>query len=228
MASFESMRLTAAGYRLRAAAEIGQKLEITRVGLGAGAAPDDIADLAALVDERQSAEIEGFQARPDGTGVIRFYLSNESLVTGYPLREIGVYALDPDSGAEVLIDYTNAGDNYDTIPAGGSSTVVEQTIDLVTAISPTDNITAHLTSHRTLPPGGAPGDVLVLGEGGVPGWGAAPGDALLPLLALVTADIKNKTRILQHESRLSQNDQRLYPLLNKPEMTETKQIEGSK
>jgi len=39
-------------------------------------------------------------------------------------------------------------------------------------------------------------------------------DSMLALLSLVTADIKNKTHILQHESRLSQTDQLLYPLLN--------------
>ncbi|MCV6588213.1 MAG: hypothetical protein OIF57_04170 [Marinobacterium sp.] len=217
MADFNSMRLTAAGYRLRAAAEIGQTLQITRIGLGAGDAPDDISGLTALVDERQSAEVETFEARDDGTGLIRFYLSNAELARGYPFKEIGVYALDPDTGEELLIDYTNAGSHYDTIPAGGGSTVVEQVIDLITIISPTDNITAQLTSHRGLPPGGNPGDVLTISVHNTMSWAPAKGggtDDLVALLALTTADVKNKTRALQQESRLSPLDQALYLVLN--------------
>lgn len=216
MANFTSMRLTAAGFRLRAAAEIGQRLEITRVGLGAGIAPDDIADLTALVDERQSVEVEAFQSNDDGTGLVRFYLSNADLVEGYSLREIGVYALDPDSGDELLIDYTNAGDSYDTIPAGGGATVVEQTIDLITAISPTDNISAQLTSHRSVPPGGEPGDVLMISSAGVVVWGGESGrcdckndDTLIALIALAASDIENKATIVRQEQHMITLDRQL-------------------
>ncbi len=215
MADFQPMRLTAAGYRLRAAAEIGQVLEITRIGLGAGLAPDDISGLTALVDERQTADIEAFEAREDGTGLIRFYLSNADLTEGYSLREIGVYALDPDTGEELLIDYSYAGESYDTLPARGGTTVIEQVIDLITVIRPADNITAYLTSHRAVPPGGDPGDVLTISQHNTLIWAPVTmgDDVLAGLLALTVADVGNKARILRQESRLSQLDQRLLPVL---------------
>lgn len=223
MANFSSMRLTSAGLRLRAAAEVGQRLEITRIGLGAGRAPEDITVLNALVDERQSAPVDSFDAQPDGTGRLRFYLSNAELATGYSLREIGVYALDPDTGNELLIDYTNAGDDYDVIPAAGGPTVVEQMIDLITVISPTDNIVARVESTqgitqadldrlRVLPPGGEAGQSPVLDDDGRVIWGT--GADLISLAALATSDIENKTAILRQEQYLIQLDQQLRQLAN--------------
>ncbi|MBB1489381.1 hypothetical protein [Oceanospirillum sediminis] len=223
MANFSSMRLTSAGLRLRAAAEVGQRLEITRIGLGAGRAPDDISALNALVDERQSAPVASFDAQPDGTGRVRFHLNNVGLNTGYPLREIGVFALDPDTGEEQLIDYTNAGDDYDLIPAEGGATVVEQMIDLITVISPTDNIVAQVDSTasvtradlealRVLPDGGEPGQTPMLDDTGHVIW--SNGADLISLAALATSDIENKTAILRQEQYLIHLDQQLQQLAN--------------
>ncbi|MCV6590173.1 MAG: hypothetical protein OIF57_14290 [Marinobacterium sp.] len=215
------MRLTAAGFRLRAAAEVGQTLEITRIGLGAGHAPDDISTMTALVDERQSAEVSLFDAQADGTGLVRFFLSNAELDTGYLLREIGVFARDPDSDSEVLIDYTNAGDDTDLIPAAGGATVVEQMIDLITVISPTDNIVAKVDSSihvtrsdleqlRVLPYGGEPGQVPVINAQGEIGWGE--GGSLLALTSLAASDINSKTDILRQEQYLIRLEQQLQQL----------------
>jgi len=61
--------------------------------------------------------IVGKEVRGDGKVEIQAKLTNFDVEEGFPAKEIGVYALDPDTGEEILYAYRNAGDEYNFIPA---------------------------------------------------------------------------------------------------------------
>lgn len=175
MANFPALKMTAAGKRLQAKAQTGQELKFTRVGLGEGAAPASIDDLIALVDERQGLAIRDMQADGSGVAVLQVIATNQGLARGFYMREIGLYALDPDSGEELLYSYGNAGDEYDFLPADNGKTTWEGIFELVTVVGNADNVTVVLNDHITtalksevdalrpyvLPKGGTVGQLVV-------------------------------------------------------------------
>ncbi len=150
MADFPGLILTNAGRQLQAKAQIGQQLQFTRVALGAGDDPDTPESLVALVDEKQSLSIQAFEVIGDGTSKIRAILTNEGVTTGFFVREIGVFARDPDTLEEQLYSYSNSGSQSDFLPAEGGATVVEQIFDLVTVVGNATNVTAVINDYITL------------------------------------------------------------------------------
>lgn len=150
MANFPGLVLTASGRDIQSKAQTGQPLHFTRIGLGAGAEPDDPKGLYALVDERQSLSIQVLENLGNGTSKIRAILTNQGLKEGFFVREIGVYAQDPDTHDEVLYSYSNSADESDFMPAEGGATLVEQTFDLVTVVGSADNITAVIDDYLTI------------------------------------------------------------------------------
>lgn len=150
MADFPGLKLTDAGRELQAKAQTGQRLVFTRVGLGDGAAPESLGPLTALVNERQSLSIQHQEAPGDGTATLRVILTNEGLDAGFFMREMGVYAEDPDTQQETLYSYTNAGEHPDFLPASGGATLVEQIFNLITIIGDAENVTAKIDDYITI------------------------------------------------------------------------------
>ncbi|MYL22536.1 DUF1566 domain-containing protein [Halomonas alkaliantarctica] len=150
MANFPGLILTDAGRNLQAKAQIGQTLQFTRVALGQGYAPPEPESLTALVDEQQSLSIQSFEVIGDGTSKIRAILTNEGLASGFFVREIGVFARDPDTLEETLYSYSNSDAQSDYLPAEGGATVVEQIFDLVTVIGNAQDVTAVIDDYITI------------------------------------------------------------------------------
>lgn len=150
MADFPGLILTSAGRNLQAKAQIGQALQFLRVALGAGAEPADPEGLSGLVDERVSLGIQSLENIGDGTSRVRVFLTNAGLSEGFFIRELGLFARDPDTSAEHLYAYTNAANSPDFLPAEGGATVVEQTFDLITVIGQAQNVTAVIDELLTL------------------------------------------------------------------------------
>ena len=105
-----NLALTAKGQALMAKIQKGNgtlPLNLTRVVTGAGTDPDPL-NLDAVVDERQTFAITSRQTTGSRTS-IEAMLSNMGnaledippLEQGYPLSQIGFYAMDPDEG-EIL------------------------------------------------------------------------------------------------------------------------------
>ena len=174
MANFPGLILTADGRNLQAKAQIGQPLQFLRVALGDGADPDNPESLSALVNERQSLSIQSFELLGDGTSKLRAIMTNQGVEVGFFVREIGVYARDPDTQQERLYSYSNSAEQSDFLPAEGGATLVEQIFDLVTVIGSAQNVTAVIDDYITiatkadieeirpyiLPTGGHAGDLL--------------------------------------------------------------------
>jgi hypothetical protein len=150
MANFPGLILTDAGRNLQAKAQIGQQLNFTRVALGDGSMPANPESLTALVSEEKSLSIQSFEVLGDGTSKIRAILTNEGVTQGFFVREIGVFAQDPDTLEETLYSYANSGVQSDFLPAEGGATVVEQIFDLITVIGTATNVTAVIDDYITI------------------------------------------------------------------------------
>ena len=180
MAGFNQIKLTNKGQALQAKAQIGTQLDFTRIGIGDGelSLGQDIKELEDLVSEKMSLGIESMESPGDGTATLMAYLSNQGLSEGFYLREIGVFANDPDEG-EILYSVTNAGEHPDFLPADSGNVAVESNLKIVTIVGDAENVTATIASGiyatkeeleeleqqlegvETLPPGGTTGQVLM-------------------------------------------------------------------
>ncbi|MBI9092718.1 MAG: phage tail protein [Desulfobacterium sp.] len=142
MAEFTGNMLTNQGLALQAKAQTGVSLQFTRVGLGDGVQGAQVlSDLTALMNERKSIPIQSIEVIGDGTTQINAILTNADVPQGFYIREIGIFANDPDQG-EILYSIAYAGEKHDYLPAGGGSTAVEQVLNLVTVIGNAPTVTA--------------------------------------------------------------------------------------
>ena len=139
MANWNGLQLTNKGIALQAKVQAGTQLHITKLKLGSGVVPGgtDIKTLNDLIAPEQNLGIGGKEAVDDYCK-ISSTISNTGLEAGYYVRELGVFAQDPDDG-EVLYAYTTDG-APDYLPAGGGSTVISQEFSVMIAVDDVDNI----------------------------------------------------------------------------------------
>lgn len=145
MANWNGLQLTNKGIALQAKVQAGTELEITKLKLGSGVVPSgtDIKTLTDLITPEQNLGIGGKEAVDDYCK-ISSTISNTGLEAGYYVRELGVFAQDPDDG-EILYMYTTDG-APDYLPAGGGSTVISQEFSVMIAVDDTDNIVVDIDS----------------------------------------------------------------------------------
>lgn len=145
MGNFTGTILTNRGRNLLAKALAGVPLNFTRIGIGDGMWQQgaDPALMTALISEKKSLSIQSLENVGDGSTKLRFVLTNSGLAAGFFIREIGIFANDPDLG-EVLYAVTSAGDKADYIPAAGV-VVIENVTDIYTVISTAQNVTAQIS-----------------------------------------------------------------------------------
>ena len=139
MANWNGLQLTNKGIALQAKVQAGTQLHITKLKLGSGVVPSgtDIKTLTDLITPEQNLGIGGKEAVDDYCK-ISSTISNTDLEAGYYVRELGVFAQDPDDG-EILYMYTTDG-APDYLPAGGGSTVISQEFSVMIAVDDMDNI----------------------------------------------------------------------------------------
>lgn len=147
MANFPGLQMTSAGRGLQAKAQTGVPLNFSRVAIGDGEKPADLDPLTGLVSEKKSLDLAGFELLGDGTSKLKVLLINEGLVEGFFIREIGVFAIDPDTSSEVLYSYANAEQYSDYLPAFGGETIVEMTFDLITVVGNATTVTATINDY---------------------------------------------------------------------------------
>lgn len=145
MANWNGLQLTNKGIALQAKVQAGTELEITKLKLGSGVVPSgtDIKTLTDLITPEQNLGIGRTEAVGDYCKVSAT-ISNSGLEAGYYVRELGVFAQDPDDG-EILYMYTTDG-APDYLPAGGGSTVISQEFNVMIAVNDTDNVSVEIAS----------------------------------------------------------------------------------
>ena len=138
MANWSGFTLTDVGADLQAKINAGlTTLIFTKVGVGSGSG--SVNALTAMVHKEQDIGIGNVEANGNIV-TINFTLTNKGLGSAYQMRELGLYATDPDKG-EVLFAYMTDS-TPDTMPADGSATVVSQAVTLNIAFSNTGNVSA--------------------------------------------------------------------------------------
>ena len=139
MANWNGLQLTNKGIALQAKVQAGEELVITKLKLGSGivSGGTDIKTLTDLIEPEQNLGI-GAKEAVDDYCRISSTISNTGLEAGYYVRELGVFAQDPDVG-EILYMYTTDG-APDYLPAGGGSTAISQEFSVMIAVNDTDNV----------------------------------------------------------------------------------------
>lgn len=148
MADIQTL-ITKNGFTMLAKALAGQQLCFTRVAIGDSVksgstySPTDneILNLTALYREKKTLPIADVTAQNNGTAIVKAFLDNTTLSTGFFLREIGVFAK-IGSGTEQLYAYRNLGEYTKYIPGGGGSELWQVFLNIVTVIDQATNITA--------------------------------------------------------------------------------------
>ena len=141
MAQFNGSVLTNDGLALQLKAQMGlARIQFTRIGIGDGYATGDLVDLKELVHETKSLPILEIKQTGEGQYQVKTVISNSDLQSGIYVREIGLFANDPDIG-EILYAVANAGSLADYLPAAGVD-VVEEVINFVTVVGNAQDVTA--------------------------------------------------------------------------------------
>lgn len=135
MAEIPRMELTEAGYQLYGKIQTGQAtLNISRVVIGTGFLNDNetIFDLAALKNEID-VTTQILKNEIVGNGQTKLSFRITAATEDFPLREIGVTAIDPDNG-EILYCACNLGNNAEYVVVYGGILPVTTEADIYFAI----------------------------------------------------------------------------------------------
>lgn len=147
MAAFINNDITTAGLIVLAKGVAGQKINYTKIVLGDGYLEEGQTPrtLTGVVSPKATVDITKLKINGDGTVAVGGIFTNGDETEGFYYRELGLYADDPDEDVgEVLYCYGNCGDLAEWIPPTGGATIVEKTIDIVTAIGTATNVTAYI------------------------------------------------------------------------------------
>ncbi len=126
MSNFKATTLTTKGNDLLLKVILGQcKLEFTRIVVGDGELEtDEYKELLSVVSEKMESTVVDKKILGDGFCSISGRFSNEGIDELVMIKEIGVYALDPDEG-EILYSYTTAEGNANYF-APSTTTILEE------------------------------------------------------------------------------------------------------
>ena len=147
MAAFINTDITAAGLLVLAKGVAGKQINYTKIVLGDGYLEEGQTprSLTGVVSPKAVIDITKLKVNTDGTVAVGGIFTNDQTSDGFFYRELGLYAEDPDPAVgEVLYCYGNCGDLAEWIPPTGGATIVEKTIDIVTAIGTATNVTAYI------------------------------------------------------------------------------------
>lgn len=137
---FPKPTLTDIGKQVLLKSIAGKKLIFSSIKIGSGkvSAATDLTKRTSLVNQIHSFSIVNAKKGTD-TVELTTTFSNAELNTDFEFREIGVFAYEPDTGAEILYCYSNCGDKSEYIQAT-SVDYVEKTIRVSVAIGNAENV----------------------------------------------------------------------------------------
>jgi hypothetical protein len=150
VSTFINSDITNGGRVLIAKGHLGKRIHFTRIVMGDGFLPAETAvrDMTDVVHSVVSIPISKMKLNADGTVVIGGTFSNADIDTPFFYRELALFAEGEDN-AEVLYCYGNAGEFAERITPVGGSSVIEKSIDIVTAIGTAENVTATIVRTST-------------------------------------------------------------------------------
>ncbi|SDD90138.1 hypothetical protein [Sporomusa acidovorans] len=145
MPNWNGTVLTTRGKALQAKVEAGTTMQITKLKIGDGilSAGQTVDALIDLVSPKKNIGISAKTPLESGICKVTAVVTNDGLATGFYVRELGVFAQDPDLG-EILYAYTSDG-SPDYLPAAGGSVAVAEELVVQLAFSNAVDIQATIT-----------------------------------------------------------------------------------
>ena len=138
--------MTNAGLSILTQAQLGATIEFTKVKIGDGQLNNiDPETLTNLVNPLQELEIYQKETLSDTSVSITALITQAE--TGFTFREIGLYAIDPQSEQEVLYAYGNKGDSATYIPPNTSSVSVEEEASIVVQVDNAENVVIQISQE---------------------------------------------------------------------------------
>jgi hypothetical protein len=143
--------LTRHGFELLAKALAGKELHYTRIKLGDSMNGSDLVEPTLeeqyefndLIHHRDfDVPMVGIDRPGGGMVSVSFRVNNANIPEGFWLREMGLFALDPDTDEEILYAYRNTGVLSEWVPDSSARTVYDVILTLVTVIQEAENVTA--------------------------------------------------------------------------------------
>ena len=149
MSDLRATVMTLRGLDLLAECMTGLELHFSRVVLGDGElediSPAALKERTEMVNEVLELPIIAYKTEGDGTMVMSTQLKNVDLQQGFLNREIGIFAIDPQTENEILYAYRNVGNYGEYIPAGTGSEVWNLIYDVITVIDQAPNVTVEIS-----------------------------------------------------------------------------------
>lgn len=144
MPNWSGTVLTAKGLALQAKVEAGTVMNITKLKIGDGVlgTGQTVAALSDLVHPIKIIDISALIPLANGTCKIHGIVTNAEIESGFYVRELGVFAQDPDVG-EILYAYTADG-SPDFLPPEGGPVAVSEELVINLAFSNAASITASI------------------------------------------------------------------------------------
>lgn len=147
MPNWSGIILTDQGRMLQAKVEAGKTpLVLTKMKLGSGVvgSGQTLEGLADLVAPKQVIGISSKTVMDNGYCKIAATISNSSLTEGYLVKELGVFADDPDEGEILYAVTTDSAPDY--LPASGGSTAISQEFAVYLGVSNAANVIVQIDS----------------------------------------------------------------------------------
>ena len=118
--SYPGLKLTNSGRDILAKGIQGKEIKFSKAAFGSGNfdySTEDVSLLSNLKHWEIDLPIVDNQFEGNGQVLITAFLNTFTLTKGFAAKEVGMFAVDPDSGQELLYAYGNFGDEYTWIPA---------------------------------------------------------------------------------------------------------------
>ena len=148
MATFKDAVLTKKGLALLAKAQAGQTdIHFTKAASGSGSyGPDEkLSEKEGLKEPRQETTFERITVINDVVVLIRFLISSEqesgNLQEGYYVKEVGIFAEDPNEGEILYAIATAVEDQWDYMPPYNSLMPAYITMEFYTEVCNAENVT---------------------------------------------------------------------------------------
>lgn len=140
--SISSVFFTNKGRILQSKCMLGKTLNFTKIVIGDGELTGRVVqELEQLISPKLEVPITRLVTVDTSRVKIGGKFNNSNLTNGFYYRELGVYAIDPDSNVETLYCYGNAANLAEYISSQGSE-VIEKQIEIIAIVGNEANVTA--------------------------------------------------------------------------------------
>lgn len=148
MSTFTKNSITMKGAVAIAALVAGGRLEFTKISVGDGTIPagQTAMTMTDLANRLFDVDIQEVYSDSESQATVTGVFSNSQTQTGFYYRELGLFAKDPATGAEILFCYGNAEDEAEWISPAGEESVIEKEVHIVTLVGNATEVTATIKS----------------------------------------------------------------------------------